>query len=255
MRIFDTHTHIFLNEFDADRADVVARAADAGVSRMMLPNVDVETIPLLKKMLADESDGRFVAAMGLHPTSVGEAYRDDLDVVYSELHAAGYRAVGEVGLDLYWDDTFIKQQIIVFEEQLKWASEKNLPVIVHNRSAFERTIASVKRVGWNNIILHSFGGTPDEVRGARCVCDPYFGINGVVTFKNARLDDTVREIGLSRMLVETDAPYLAPVPHRGKRNEPSYIVNTVNRIAEILGVSPETVADATYRNAVSLFGE
>lgn len=255
MRIFDTHTHIYLSEFDEDRDAVVARAAGAGVARMMLPNVDVETLPLLKKMLSGKNDGRFVAAMGLHPTSVDASYRDALDKIYSEFAAAGYRAVGEVGLDLYWDTTFVSQQTAAFEEQLKWGAEKNLPVIVHNRSAFEPAMASVKRVGWKNIVLHSFGGTPDEVRAAREVCDPYFGINGVVTFKNARLSDTVRAIGLSRILVETDAPYLSPVPYRGKRNEPSYIVNTVNMIAGILGVSPEAVADASFRNAEMVFGE
>lgn len=252
MKIFDTHTHIYLNEFDSDRREVVERATDSGVVQMMLPNVDIETLPQLKKTLA-ENAGLCIGALGLHPTSVNESYRDALDAIYTEFSSAEYRAVGEVGLDLYWDTTFVAQQIEAFEEQLKWAAEKNLPVIVHNRSAFAQTMASVKRAGWKNIILHSFGGTPDEVRQAREVCDPYFGINGVVTFKNARLADTVSEIGLSRLLVETDAPYLSPVPYRGKRNEPSYIVNTVNKIAEILKVSPEDVAEATYMNAVSLF--
>lgn len=254
MNIYDTHTHIYLDDFDADRGDVVARAVGAGVSRMMLPNVDVGTLPRLKKMLSDEKEGRFTSAVGLHPTSVDASYREALEMLYPELSSAGCRAVGEVGIDLYWDDTCAGWQKEAFEEQLKWGAEKNLPVIVHNRSAFDVTMASIARVGWKNIILHSFGGTPEEVRRAGEVCDPYFGINGVVTFKNARLENTVREIGMSRMLVETDAPYLTPVPHRGKRNEPSYIVNTVNRIADILGVSPQKVADVTWENAVSLFG-
>lgn len=254
MKIFDTHTHIYLDEFDGDREAVVVRAAEAGVARMMLPNVDVATLPQLKETLA-ANPATCMGAMGLHPTSVDASFGDALELVYSAFSSSEYRAVGEVGLDLYWDATFVVQQIEVFETQLKWASEMNLPVIVHNRSAFEQTISSIKRVGWKNIILHSFGGTPEEVSRAREVCDPYFGINGVVTFKNARLDDTVRAIGLSRLLVETDAPYLSPVPYRGKRNEPARIVNTVNKVADILGVSPEAVADATYRNAVSLFGE
>lgn len=254
MKIFDTHTHIYLDEFDGDREAVVARGVESGVARMMLPNVDVATLPQLKKTLA-ANPGICMGAMGLHPTSVDASFRDALDLIYSGYSSAEYRAVGEVGLDLYWDATYIVQQIEAFETQLKWAAEMNLPVIVHNRSAFEQTMTSIKRVGWKNIILHSFGGTPEEVVGAREVCDPYFGINGVVTFKNARLDDTVRAIGLSRLLVETDAPYLSPVPYRGKRNEPSHIVNTVNKVADILGLPPEAVADATYNNAVSLFGE
>lgn len=251
--IFDTHTHIYLEEFDTDRAAVVDRAVKSGVGKMMLPNVDTETVTALKKTLSDYPS-YCIAAMGLHPTSVTDGYREALDVIRRELDSGIYHAVGEVGIDLYWDTTYRNQQVAAFEEQLAWAKEKSLPVIIHNRDAFRDTMSSLERVGWGEIVLHSFGGSPDEVKEARRVCDPYFGINGVVTFKNSALTDTVKEIGLSRLLAETDAPYLTPVPYRGKRNEPSYITNTVNKIAEILGISSEQAADAMYKNACAVFG-
>ncbi len=250
--IFDTHTHIYLSEFDEDCQLVVQRAKESGVVMMMLPNVDIETIEPLKRVLNRYPDC-CIAAMGLHPTSVEEDYIQQLQQVYKELLCGNYRAVGEIGIDLYWDKTYRSQQIEVFAEQLKWARAMSLPVIIHNREALNDTLQTLKQNPVEKFVMHSFGGTPEDVKRVREVGDAYFGINGVVTFKNARLDDTIREIGISRLLVETDAPYLTPVPYRGKRNEPSYIVNTINKIAEVLEISASDVQKATFDNAVKFF--
>ncbi|MBR5323317.1 MAG: TatD family hydrolase [Muribaculaceae bacterium] len=250
--MFDTHTHIYLPEFEEDCNLVIERAKEAGVTIMMLPNVDVETISPLKKVLESNADC-CVAAMGLHPTSVAEDYKARLDEIFRELENGEYKAVGEVGVDLYWDKTFRAEQLEVFAEQLRWAATKSLPVIIHNREAIDDTIAVLRQNPIERFVMHSFGGSPNDVKRVREVGDAYFGINGVATFKNARLEDTIKEIGLDRLVVETDAPYLSPVPYRGKRNEPAYIVNTVYKIAEVLSVSKEEVEKATFDNACRLF--
>lgn len=251
--IFDTHTHIYLPEFDNDQDEVIARAKQQGVGKMMLPNVDLETIAPLKDTLKRYPDCT-IGAMGLHPTSVTQNHKEELQTIYTQLTTSKYYAVGEVGIDLYWDKTLKAQQIIAFEEQLQWAKELNLPAIVHNREALTETLNSINRVGYTNILLHSFGGTPQDVEAVNSISrDIIFGINGVSTFKNSKLDETIKAIGISRIVVETDAPYLTPTPHRGKRNEPSYIVNTVNKIAQVLSLTPTQVAQATTNNATQLF--
>lgn len=250
--IFDTHTHIYLPEFADDCGAVVERAKEAGVGMMMLPNVDVETIAPLKNIMSRYADC-CVAAMGLHPTSVDGDYKCRLEEIRLELEKGGYLAVGEVGVDLYWDKTYRCEQLEVFAEQLQWAKEKSLPVIIHNREALEDTVAVLKKNPVDRFVMHSFGGSVDDVKRVREAGDAYFGINGVATFKNARLEDTIKEIGIDRLVVETDAPYLSPVPYRGKRNEPSYIVNTVKKIAEVFSLTQEEVEKRTYNNACSLF--
>lgn len=250
--IFDTHTHIYLPEFEEDCEAVVQRAKESGVAMMMLPNVDIDTLASIKEVRARFYDCT-IAAMGLHPTSVGEGYKSQLQQIFQEFDQNEYHAVGEVGVDLYWDKTYRTEQIEVFIEQLRWAKAKSLPVIIHNREALEDTIAALKEAPVDRFVMHSFGGSPDDVKRVREVGDAYFGINGVVTFKNAKLEETIKEIGIERLVVETDAPYLSPVPYRGKRNEPSYIVNTINKIADILSLSSEEVERATYKNACTLF--
>lgn len=251
--IFDTHTHIYLEEFSEDCDEIVSSATDAGVKMMMLPNVDAQTIESLKQIL-QRYPNCTIGAMGLHPTSVGEDYKEQLRLIYSELKSGNYKAVGEVGIDLYWDTSYRTQQIEAFIEQLGWANELSLPVIIHNREALSDTVMALKEIPVDKFIMHSFVGAPQEVVKVREIGDAYFGINGVATFKNAHLEETIREIGIERLLVETDAPYLAPVPYRGKRNQPAYIVNTINKIASVLNMTTEEVAEATFKNAINLFG-
>lgn len=251
----DTHTHIYLPEFEEDREAVVNRAKEVGITRMILPNVDMDTLVPLQQTL-EEYPFLCRAAMGLHPTSVNGDYIFDLQCIKDELDRGGYCAVGEIGVDLYWDKTFVKEQLKAFETQVRWAYERNLPVIIHSRDAFDEIISVLKPISSLPLkgVFHSFGGTPEQVRIIRELGDFFFGINGVVTFKNVRLDATVQEIGIDRLLLETDAPYLAPVPFRGKRNEPSYIIKTAEKIADILDISFEKVVEQTTRNADNLFG-
>ena len=195
-------------------------------------------------------------AMGLHPTEVGDDWETVVDDMERLLDDGGFVAVGEVGIDLYWEKDRKAEQMQAFARQLRIASRLNLPVIIHCREALEETLQVISEVHPDvPLIFHSFTGSPDDVRRIREVCDPMFGINGVVTFKNAKeIREALPLIGLDHILLETDAPYLAPVPFRGRRNEPAYVTHTCAKIAEVIGVSPEEVEKATDMNAKKLFG-
>ncbi|MDE5804658.1 MAG: TatD family hydrolase [Paramuribaculum sp.] len=255
--LIDTHTHLYLPEFDIDGGGeaAVRRALDAGVEHMIFPNVDLTSIEPMRLLHAKFPESTSMA-MGLHPTEVGESWRDDLAQVEEELrsHRHDYVAVGEIGIDLYWDKTFAEQQMQVLERQMLWAQEMNLPVIIHCREGLDQTLEVLQGFGSSRGVMHSFGGTPEDVERIRSVVDYHFGINGIVTFKNSKLRDTLPAITLDRLLLETDSPYLAPVPHRGKRNESAYIVATASVVAQALGVAPQDVAAATSANARGLFG-
>lgn len=253
--MIDSHTHIYMEEFDADRNDVINRAVSAGVTHMILPNVDAESIEPLHNTIA-QYPHRCYAAMGLHPTSVSLNYSTLLDTIYPLFATHNYCAVGEIGIDLYWDKTYCKEQCEAFATQIEWSRELGLPIIIHSREAFDTTLSVLQRFPKDSVrgVFHSFTGTAQEVATIRQkVGDFYFGINGIVTFKNAHLEELVEAIGIERLLLETDAPYLAPTPHRGKRNEPSYIPYMAARIAQILGISIEDVDSATTRNTRTLF--
>lgn len=251
--IIDTHTHLYLPEFEGKGSEAVRRAVDAGVGHMIFPNVDLTTIEPMKRL-----NGQFPEftsmAMGLHPTEIGDGWRDMLAEVKEELAGgAPYVAVGEVGIDLYWDSTFREQQMMAFEEQVQWALSYNLPVIIHCREGLDETLEVLQAYPQAKGVMHSFGGTPSDVERVRKVVDMYFGINGIVTFKNSRLRESLPAIGVDRLLVETDSPYLAPVPYRGKRCESAYITSTVAFIADYLKLPNTTVEDFTTANAVKLF--
>lgn len=262
--MIDTHTHLYMDEFVADNpvgaACAVDRALEAGVSRMLLPAVDRESVALILDLYSRRKECISVA-LGLHPTEVGEDWKDELREITDSLLPLGPVAVGETGLDLYWSRENLDLQKEAFVAQLLLAKQLNLPVIIHCRQAIEECcgcIADARKLVPDEtltpLVFHSFTGSVDDVRRIRQVCDPYFGINGVVTFKNAAsLPDAVREIGLDRLLLETDSPFLAPVPKRGRRNESSYIIFVNDKIAEILGVPPEEVDTMTSRNANILF--
>jgi TatD DNase family protein len=256
MSLIDTHTHIFLEEFDADRTETVERATAAGVELMLLPNIDSTTIDRLHDTV-DRFPDLCRPMMGLHPTSVNENFRDELDRIYPLFACRHYVAVGEIGIDLYWDATFRSQQIEAFETQLRWSFELDLPVAIHSRNAFADVFASVDRIGRNRLrgVFHSFGGTREELLTALTFSNFYLGINGSVTFKNAKFDKYLSIAPLDRIIVETDAPYLTPAPFRGKRNEPARLPLIILKLAEIYGLSPEIVAETTTQNARRLFLE
>ena len=254
--MIDTHSHIYLPEFDQDRDEVVARAKAAGVEHVVLPNVDVSTIGPLKNTLKTYP-GFCSGAAGLHPTSVGADYGKRLEDFEKELANGGYVAVGEIGIDLYWDKTFYKEQAAAFEVQLKWAEQSGLPVIIHARESLEEIVRVINKTvpGHCRGVFHSFTGNREQVWAIRNSGDFLFGINGIVTFKNSSLPQVLPEIGIENIVLETDAPYLSPVPYRGKRNEPSFLPYICCRLGVIFGLPPEEVERITTANARRLFGE
>ncbi|MBT4968281.1 MAG: TatD family hydrolase [Bacteroidetes bacterium] len=249
----DTHTHLFLEEFNHDRKEAVQRAIDVGVNQLILPNVDSETLPALKKMVND-----FPAIchplFGLHPGSVKENFKEELAIVREHLNDERCIGIGEIGLDFYWDDTFRKEQFEAFDTQIKWAAEKNLPIVIHLRNSYQEVIDIVRsnlQLGIKGV-FHCFTGTKEE---ATEIIEMGFllGIGGIVTFKNSGLSETLKHIDLANLVLETDSPYLAPVPFRGKRNESSYIEKVVEKLAEIYQLSKEEVAEITTTSAKNLF--
>lgn len=257
MRFIDTHTHLYLPSFETEEensSDVVARAIASGVDRLIFPNVDKTTVSPMHE-LADRFPDNIFVAMGLHPTEIGEDWEEVLSEIESHFGSnRRYVAVGEIGIDLYWDKTFADQQMQAFDRQIAKAVDLNLPVIIHSREGLDQTLEVLQGYRDVRAVFHSFGGTEKDVDAIRRVGDFYFGINGIVTFKNSGLKATLPAIGLERILLETDAPYLAPVPHRGKRNESSYIPLIGATVADALSTDTETVAEATTANAESLFG-
>ena len=251
----DTHTHIYTSEFDNDRSEVVARAIEAGVNRMILPNIDCNSIAPMKQLAASYPD-LFRMAMGLHPSEVDDNCEDALETVLRELHdsSVGYIAVGEVGVDLYWDKTYESRQMYCFDRQVREAVSLGLPVIIHCREALDRVLEVLSGHRDVRAVFHCFGGTVEDVRKIRALGDFYFGIGGVVTFKKSSLPEVLPEIGLERILLETDSPYLAPTPWRGKRNESGYLVAVADKVADVFGVSRQELGDITSRNSVELFG-
>jgi TatD DNase family protein len=252
--LIDTHSHIYLPEFDEDRIDVVARAKAAGVTQIVLPNVDRDT---LEPMLALEATdpAYFHAAIGLHPTSVTADFKQELAWVKQELKRRPYCAIGEVGVDLYWDKTFRNEQIAVFEQQLQWAIDYQVPVIIHQREAFSETIACMEKFNCKQLqgIFHSFGGTIEEAQRILALGGFLLGINGVVTFKNTQLRSVLTHLSPEDLVLETDAPYLTPVPYRGKRNESAYVQLIAQKLGEIFHLPVERIAETTGRNAMELF--
>ena len=255
MMLFDTHTHLYLPEFDGERSEVMSRAAAAGVGRMLFPNVDLTTIEPMKALHQSYPDVTCMA-MGLHPTEIGERYREELKTIEAELDGGSYVAVGEIGIDLYWDKTFKKEQMDAFACQVDWAVSRNLPVIIHCRDGLSETLDVLG--DFNDKVrgvFHSFGGTASDVDQIRRRGDFYFGINGIVTFKNSKLREVLPVIGLSRIVLETDAPYLAPVPYRGKRNESAFITETARVVALSLSSDVDEIAGITTKNAEDLFAK
>ncbi|GHT78650.1 TatD family hydrolase [Bacteroidia bacterium] len=254
MYLVDTHTHIFSEEFDTDREAIIKNAIDHGVRQFFMPNIDTSSIDRLNN-LAGHYPGICFPMMGLHPTSVNAHYLKELEIIYKEFDHQKYVAVGEIGIDLYWDKTFLKEQIAAFETQLQWSIEKNLPVDIHTREAFPQVLESLHKIGVDKLrgIFHSFGGTREELEA--CLQCPHFllGINGVVTYKKAEFREYLAHAPLTRIVLETDAPYLTPVPFRGKRNEPAHLIYTAQKLAEIYGVPIETIAEQTTENARKLF--
>ena len=254
MRLIDTHTHLYEESFTEDIDLVIKKAKENGIYKMFIPNVDETTIkPLIS--LCEKYDC-CIPIMGLHPTSVKENFKDSLSIIKDTLfqNPEKFCAVGEIGIDLYWDKTFLEEQTIAFKEQIDWAIELNKPFIVHARKSFDEIYQCLKSINQNTYsgIFHCFGG---DLRQAKTVIEMGFkiGIGGVITFKNAKLAEIVKEIDLKDIVLETDSPYLAPVPYRGKRNESAYILDIAKFVAEIKEIPLEQVAEITTQTALNIF--
>jgi len=254
MRLMDTHTHLYLSEFDPDRSEVINRAIASGVEKMLLPNIDSGSIPPMLT-LCEQFKGICFPMIGLHPTSVKENYREELDIISKTADNGGFVAIGEIGLDLYWDKTFINEQVDALSFQIDLAIRKNLPIAVHTREAMDLFFEVARNFNNSNLrgVMHAFSGS---VADAHKAVDMGFmlGIGGPVTYKKSNQAEVIRELGIGRAVYETDSPYLSPVPYRGKRNESSYIRAINDTVAGILGIDPQEAASITYGNSCALFG-
>ncbi len=255
VKIIDTHAHIFQPDFDTDIDEVIHRAKLAGIEKILLPNIDTTTIGRLHNLCC-RYPGYCLPMMGLHPTSVTENWREGLNKLKEEFGKRKYIAIGEIGIDLYWDTSLVTEQKFAFEEQLRWSIVYNLPVAIHSRNAVMECVESIRNVGIDKLrgVFHSFGGNPEELGEILSLRNFYIGINGVITFKNSGLSEVLKSCSISHIIIETDSPYLAPVPYRGKRNEPSYTVRIMEKLSEIFNIPMEDAAGITTENAKKLFG-
>ncbi len=252
--MIDTHSHIYSEEFDTDRTEVILRAKEAGIKQIILPNCDSSTLQPMLTLEAKYPDYCY-AAIGLHPTSINEGYKSELALVKSELERRNYIAVGEIGIDLYWDKTFLSEQIKAFQQQIDWALEYRLPVIIHTRDSFRETLDALAPYKNSELkgVFHSFTGNTEQAQEIINFGRFLLGINGIVTFKNSGLATVVSQIDLKYILLETDSPYLTPAPYRGKRNESSYTKLVANKLAEVYNCSIEDIDRQTTVNAKTLF--
>lgn len=254
MIITDTHAHLYSDQFDEDRNEVIQRALDAGVTRLFIPAIDSTFLEPMLKLEKEFPENTFLM-MGLHPTHVKENVDEELAFVKKWLDKHTFYAVGEIGIDLYWDKTFLKQQQYAFKQQIKWAKEKKIPVAIHCRDAFDEIFEILEEEKGADLfgVFHCFTGNLEQAKKAISY-NLKLGIGGVVTFKNGKIDTFLNEIPLENIVLETDAPYLAPTPFRGKRNESSFITKVVDKLSDIYQISLQEVAKITTKNSQDIFG-
>jgi len=253
MNLTDTHTHLYLDNFNDDRDEIVKNAISNGVETMLLPAIDRSSFDAMKSLSDSYPDNCF-PMIGLHPTSVKQNYKDEITFVENELSKGGYIAIGEIGIDLYWDKTYVDEQKDAFKHQLQLAKKHKLPVAIHTRDSFNEIYPILKSEFTDDLkgVFHCFTGTTGE---ARKIMDLgfYMGIGGIVTFKNSGLAEVVQNIPMEYLLLETDSPFLTPAPYRGKRNQSAYIVYIAEKIAQLKGLSIDEVSEITTQNANNLF--
>ncbi len=252
--ITDTHTHLYSEQFNEDRQAMMKRAKEAGVSRFFIPAIDSSYSESMFQLEEQFPEDVFLM-MGLHPTSVKENYKEELNHVKSWIDKRNFIAIGEIGIDLYWDKSFLKQQQDAFRTQIKWAKQKNVPIVIHCRDAFDEIFEVLESEKDDTLfgIFHCFTGTKKQAERAISF-NMKLGIGGVVTFKNGKIDQFINEIDLQHIVLETDSPYLAPKPFRGKRNESAYITKVVEKLAELYEKTPEEIAKITTDNSKAVFG-
>ncbi len=250
----DTHSHIYSEEFDNDRRDVVFNAHKAGVKKILLPNIDSTTVDAMMD-LCKKYPHHIFPMMGLHPTSVEDDFETEIQKVEEWLDKEKFYAIGEIGIDLHWDKTFLEEQILAFEKQIDLALKFDLPIVIHARDSFDEIFEVLDRKNTASLrgVFHSFTGTLEQAHKIISDYHFYLGINGIVTFKKSHLPEVLKEIDVKYILLETDAPYLAPEPKRGKRNESSYMFYTARKVADIYGLDVKAISEITTQNALNLF--
>lgn len=250
----DTHTHLYSEQFNEDRTEMIQRAIAAGVERLFLPNIDLESIAGMHA-LENQFPGQCFPMMGLHPCSVDANWEQVLTDMESQLNARPYVAIGEIGIDLYWDKTFVNEQKEAFRTQIRLAKERALPIVIHARDSFPEIYEVLDQENDERLtgIFHCFTGNQEDVAKIRSYGGFVFGIGGVVTYKKSELPEVLAQIPLDEVVLETDAPYLPPVPYRGKRNESAYLVHTAEKVAEVYGVSLQEIRERTTANALRIF--
>ena len=251
----DTHTHLYVDAFEEDRKEVVQRAIDNGIELMLLPNIDVATIDDMH-MLTKQFPNNCRSMMGLHPGNVKEDWEAQLNTMKDLLYKSDqYIAVGEIGMDLYWDKTFIEAQKKAFAIQVEWAKELNLPIVIHARDAFQEIYEILDDLNDANLrgVFHCFTGSNEDVHRILDFGGFMFGIGGVLTYKNTKIDEVVKTIPLEHIILETDSPYLPPVPFRGKRNESSYLLHVAEKLADVYDLKMNAIERTTTENAIKLF--
>ena len=250
----DTHTHLYSEEFEQDRGEMIQRAINAGVSRFFIPAIDSTCTQAMYDLEQDFPENVFLM-MGLHPTYVKDNYEEELAHVASQLTKRKFYAIGEIGIDLYWDKTHLKEQQIAFRQQIQWAKQYKLPIVIHCREAFDEIFGILEEEKSPELfgIFHCFSGTYEQALQAISY-NMLLGIGGVVTFKNGKIDQFLDRIDLQHIVLETDSPYLAPIPFRGKRNESSYVVNVAAKLAAIYNLSVTEIAQITTENSKRVFG-
>lgn len=253
MGIIETHAHIYLKEFDEDRQEVIDRALEEGVDKILMPNINSESIP---NMLAVEKENptTCIPMIGLHPCYVKEDFEQELAVMKEWLDKRSFVAIGEIGMDLHWDTSFLDQQKEAFKIQTNWAIERGLPIAIHARKANQELLEVLEGMDTSKLtgVFHCFSGTVEEANRVKAL-GFYLGVGGVVTFKNGGLDKVISELGFDKLILETDAPYLAPVPNRGKRNDLVYINQVAEKLAQLFDMSYDEVVEKTTANANALF--
>lgn len=254
MYFIDTHTHLYSTEFDSDRTEMVENAIKAGVKKLLLPNIDVASIEPMYR-LCEEFPQNCFPMMGLHPGYVNENWEQDLLIIKKALDENKHIAIGEIGMDLYWDKTFIEEQKKAFRIQIEWAKELNLPIVIHARDAFDEIFEILDELNDAALsgVFHCFTGTLEQAQKINSYGGFYLGIGGVLTYKKSDLPSVLTEIPLEQIIVETDAPYLPPTPHRGKRNESKFLLHVAEKVAEVKNCSLMEVARITSENAEKLF--
>jgi len=255
MKLIDTHCHIYVEDFDSDRDELISASRDFGITALFLPNIDRSSVNRLHE-LCDRYPDYCFPMMGLHPTSVGSDYVAELLYLESLLSGRSYSGIGEIGIDLYWDKTFLKEQLVVFEEQLRWSIACSLPVSIHTRNAFPEVFEVIHKVGPEKLkgVFHSFSGTVADAREILSFGNFKLGINGIVTYKNSDLPEVLKQtVTIRDLVIETDAPYLSPVPFRGKRNQPVYLREIALKIAEIFNLPIEVVTEELEKNSRKIF--